>query len=52
MTAEQYEARIADLTAALQTAADFIDRYADVESDGYPNAALSITSYINRVLEN
>lgn len=55
MTADQYESRIEALTAALETASDFLDRYADVEDgpDGpEPNTAMSLMSYINRVLES
>lgn len=48
-------ARIEALTEALEAAADFLERYADTEDgpDGpEPNTAMSLMSYINRVLEN
>lgn len=43
-----------DLIAALQSAWDFIDRYAEVEDGPYgpePNAAMSLAMYIADVLD-
>ena len=47
MTAEQYEA----LTAALQSAGDFIEQFADMDGDE-PNEALSLVSHIDLILES